>query len=398
MNRILRMTLAPWLIRRYNVSAENTEIFQTIPRPFVVLPNHTSVWDPFMVNAFVPGAIHYVVSDANFRSRLMEFGLGLVGSIPKTKVMSDLDAVKNIMKVKDRGGVVGIFPEGQNTWDGHTLPILYSTAKLVKLLRVPVVTARIAGAFLSCPRWGRVSRKGSVSIRYRLAFMPDELRAASVDEIDRRIAEDLDHDEFEYNRSRHVKFVGEAPAEYIERALFACPQCGELGTIRSEDNIVRCTACDSAVRFGEEGFFEQHTGPLRFDNMHAWSLWQADHFRSRLDRYVHETATEPLLREDLVNVEIGYKSNPLEPFCKGSVQLLPDRIELVSDEQGTVPMPISDIRGINVQNNERLEFYHGEDLYRLTPSDPRSCTYKWDLAVRHIQSMIRPESQTDTLP
>ena len=57
-------------------------------------------------------------------------------------------------------------------------------------------------------------------------------------------------------------------------------------------------------------------------------------------------------------------------------------------------MQIDAIRGINVQNNERLEFYHGEDLFRLTPSDPRGCTYKWDLAVRHIQSIGSTEDRS----
>ncbi|MFW5836345.1 MAG: lysophospholipid acyltransferase family protein, partial [bacterium] len=123
MNRFLRLTLGPWLARRYRVRTENLELVKRLRPPYLVLANHMCVWDPFFVNNFVPEVIHYVVSDANFRSKLVEFGLGLVGSIPKTKVMSDLETVKNIMKVKEAGGIVGIFPEGQNTWDGHTMPM-----------------------------------------------------------------------------------------------------------------------------------------------------------------------------------------------------------------------------------------------------------------------------------
>jgi len=91
------------MTNRYSVTAENLDVVRNLRPPYLVLPNHTSVWDPFFVNKFIPGVIHYVVSDSNFRSRIVEFGLGLVGSIPKTKVMSDLDTVKNIMKVTRAG-------------------------------------------------------------------------------------------------------------------------------------------------------------------------------------------------------------------------------------------------------------------------------------------------------
>jgi 1-acyl-sn-glycerol-3-phosphate acyltransferase len=392
MNRILRGTLGPWLVRNFNLTGENHRIFDGMARPFLVLPNHTSVWDPFMVNAFVPGPIHYVVSDANFRSRLMEFGLGLVGSIPKTKVMSDLDTVKTIMQVKNGGGIVGIFPEGQNTWDGHSLPIYHSTAKLAKLLRVPVITARIAGAFLSKPRWARCRRKGAVNIRFDLAYTPDELRAIDAEEIDRKIATLLNHDEFDYNRSRGVLYRGEALAEYVERALFACPACHELSTLRSDDDLLFCTACGHTVRYGESGLFSQHTGSLHFDNLHDWNVWQTEHLRTRLSSYVPGKPDSPIFREEEVKVSVGYKSMPLEDYMTGAVELYADRIALVAETGETESLPINEIRGMNVQNNERLEFYSGEDLFRFTPSDPRACTYKWDLAVHQIKSILRPEN------
>lgn len=387
LNRILRLTLAPWFTNRYRVTAENTAIFKRIRPPYLILPNHTSVWDPFMVNKFVPGVIHYVVSDANFRSRIVEFGLGLVGSIPKTKVMSDLDTVKNIMKVKEAGGIVGIFPEGQNTWDGHTMAMYFSTAKLAKLLRVPVITAKISGAYLSRPRWSKERRRGRVTIRYDVAFTPAELRRATVEEIDTRIANHLEHDEYEFNRVHRIKYIGPDRAEYAEIALFTCPQCLSLSTLRSEGNLLRCTECGYTVRYDLYGFFQPVSGALRFDTMRSWNLWQTEELRRRLAEFVVTPDASPLFTEDRVKVEIGYKSMPLELLCIGRVDLHPDRIELTPEGGEPERFPIGSIAGINVQNNERLEFYANENLYRLTILDPRGCTYKWDLAVRKIQEL-----------
>ncbi|MFP4113128.1 MAG: lysophospholipid acyltransferase family protein [Spirochaetota bacterium] len=388
------MTLAPIIIRLFNVRGENLELIRRLRPPYVVLPNHASVWDPFFVNIFVPGMIHYVVSDANFRSKAVEFLLGLVGSIPKTKVMSDIDTVKSIMRIRDARGIVGIFPEGQNTWDGHSLPIYYSTAKLVKVLRVPVVTVHISGSFLSKARWAKRRRRGKVIVRFDLALSPEQLRKASVSEVDARIAEMLEHDEYEFNRIEQQKYYGTDRAEYAEIALFACPQCAALSTLRSHGNILECTGCGYAVRYNLHGFFRpvrgsvrgSVSGSVRFDTVRAWNLWQMDELRRRLHAFTHAAEPEPLFVEPEVTVEIGYKSTPLEPLGTGSLELLPDRILLRTPET-VESFPIAEIEGSNVQNGERLEFYFRDSLYRVTILDPRGCTYKWDLAVRMMREL-----------
>ncbi len=379
------MTVGAWVSRRYQVATENLELLRTIRPPYLILPNHTSVWDPFFVNRFVPGVIHYVVSDANFRSKLVEFGLRLVGSIPKTKVMSDLNTVKNIVKVKDAGGIIGIFPEGQNTWDGHTMPVYFSTAKLAKVLRIPVVTARIAGAYLSRPRWSKVRRRGRVTVRFDLAFTPAELQAASVEDIDARILRLLDHDEFEYNRIHRHRYVGPDRAEYAEIALFTCPQCLEFGTLRSEGNILGCRNCGYSVRLDLYGFFRPIAGPLRFETIRDWNVWQTAELQRRLDSFVITPGAAPLFIEERVRVDIGYKSMPLEHYRTGSLALHPDRIELTPDAEPPITFELNSIDGINVQNNERLEFYQRDNLFKITILDPRGCTYKWDLAIRYMK-------------
>ncbi|MFW5684923.1 MAG: lysophospholipid acyltransferase family protein [Spirochaetota bacterium] len=387
LHRFLRTLLAPWIIKAFRVKVENLALIRHLHPPYLIMPNHTSVWDPFIVNIFVPHVIHYVVSDANFRSKLVEFGLGLVGSIPKTKVMSDLDTVKNIMKIKNTGGVVGIFPEGQNTWDGHTLPIYYSTAKLAKVLRIPVVTVRIAGAFLSKPRWGRRLRRGQVRVRYDVALTPKELRSLSVEQIDARIAAALEHDEHEFNRRHQIRYVGRDRAEYAEIALFACPQCASFDTLRSDGNTLACTECGYAVHYDLYGRFRPRQGALRFETMREWNLWQVEELRRRLRSFVTHQDEGPLFVEEKVGVEIGYKAMPLEPYRTGRLELHPDRIELWDDGSERETFPITSIAGINVQNQERLEFYAHDSLFRVTIKSPRGCTYKWDLAVRYMQEL-----------
>ena len=381
---IVRNTLGTWLAVRYRVRAQNRELVKRLRPPYLLLANHACVWDPFMMGLLVPKPIHYVISDATFRSRLVDFGLSLLGGIPKTKAMSDMDSVKNIMRVKDRGGTIGIFPEGQNTWDGHTLPLVHSTAKLAKLLRIPIVTARIAGSYLSKPRWSKRRRRGRVVIRFDLAFTAEQLKATSAEAIDERIAELLTHNEFEFNRNAQVKFLGTDRAEYLERALFVCPSCRHIATLRSEGNAFTCTSCGYSVHYTLHGTFRSGKGELVFDNIREWNLWQVEEFKHQLASYVAKAPDSPILRENDVRVQIGYKSMPLAPFHNGALELYADRIVLRPESGGSAEFPVRGIRGANVQNNEHWEFYSGADLFKITIRDPRGCTYKWDLAARLI--------------
>jgi 1-acyl-sn-glycerol-3-phosphate acyltransferase len=383
----LRVSLGPWLLKKFNVHAENVEIVKGLRPPFVVVPNHTCVWDPFMVNSFVPGPIHYVVSDANFRSRVMDFGLSLVGSIPKTKVMSDLETVKNIMRVKERGGVIGIFPEGQNTWDGSTLPLYYSTAKLLKVLKAPVVTARVTGGFLSKPRWAKNSRRGKVTIRFEVAYTPQQLKKASPDEIHATLERHLANNDFDYNRTARIPFRGKDRAEWLERSLFICPSCERIGSLRSSGNRFACADCGYTVTYNRYGFFESREKCPVFDNMHDWNTWQVARLKEMLIKSRGSGSDTLLFAEPEVLVETGYKAHTLSTYARGRLELYPDRVVLVQSDGKRDSFYVEDIDGANVQNGERLEFYVGDALYRVTPSEKRGCTYKWALAIGELGQM-----------
>lgn len=384
--RILKLIVGTYMKVKFKARAVNTELFRSVRPPFVVLPNHSCVLDPFMINAFVPGQIQYVVSDSNFRSPVVNFGLGLVGSIPKTKVMSDLDTVRQIMKVKDKGGVIGIYPEGQNTWDGHSLPMYYSTAKLVKLLKIPVVAVRVQGAFLSKPRWSRRPRRGAVTIRFSLAFRPEEIKSTSAEEIDRRIADLISHDEYVANRADRVKFIGRDRAEYIEQALFICPACTTLGSLRSHGNDLACTECGYAVHYDLYGFFRPRVGELCFDNMHDWNLWQTEELGRKIEALRESGRDGPIFSEPEARIEIGYKDLPLELYATGGVDLHLDRVVFRPQDAPSESIPLATVAGTNIQNNERLEFYGGSDLFRITLADRRGSTFKWEVAIRQIQA------------
>ncbi|MFP4373989.1 MAG: lysophospholipid acyltransferase family protein [Spirochaetaceae bacterium] len=384
---VIRATLGTYLKWRFRTVPENDELVKKLEPPYIIMGNHGCVWDPFLLNAYVPAPIHYVVSDSNFRSRLVSFGLSLVGSIPKTKALSDFETVKNIVKIKHRKGIIGIFPEGQSSWDGHSLPIYFSTAKLVKSLKVPVVVVELKGGFLSRPRWARTIRRGRVHIEYKLGFRPEDLTGLSVPEIYERLVNMLSHDDFAYQRRAMIRFGGTHRAEYLEAVLFTCPRCETRHSLRSSRNLLRCTNCAYTVRYNAFGFFEPWAGTLRFDNVRSWNVWQIERFTGYLDAGISDGAPPaPLMHEADIRLFRGFKSTPLQLIDRGSLELHPGEVRFTGRRRGTsLTFLIHLIEGANIQNGEPLEFYYQGDMYRVTIPSPRGNTYKWLLAIDHLQ-------------
>lgn len=397
-HRFLRFVTRQILLSVFYVETVGFELVNRRTGPFIIMGNHSSVIDPLIVGVFVNKPIHYVVSDSQFRSRVLGWVLNLVGSIPKTKAMSDLDTVKKIVAVKSSGGVIGIFPEGQSSWDGHSLPIMRATDKLVKSLKIPVYIARIEGAYLAWPRWARRFRRGPVRITFHRLFDGSDLKKLSVSQVRERLEDALTVNVFSFQEQARFTYHGPRQAEYVERVLFVCPRCESLSTLVSDKRRVRCTACGHTVHFKSDGFFEAPGEPLRFRTIREWNTWQLEWFRERLakngvdrdhdrdndhDR-VRDNDRE-LLREAPVVVREGYKSQPLKTLGEAAVTLTRNNLSLYLDGGRTLEFPLAALEGINVQNNEHLEFYVSNSLYRLTTVSPRGNTFKWYYAIQVLQ-------------
>lgn len=382
--RILQAIAYPILRFTFRVRAIGLESINKTSGPLILMGNHSSVIDPFIVAIFIRRPVQYVISDSQIRSRFLSWILGLVGVIPKTKVVADLDTVKRIMAVKRNNGIIGIFPEGQSSWDGHQLPIVKATDKLVKSLKVPVFIAQIRGAYFSWPRWGRRFRRGEVRIYYRQLFSVADLKNRTVEQVGDALREALTFDVFADQADRGTRYIGTRQAEYLERALFACPACGAFHTLRSERRRLSCTDCGYSVSYNSYGFFEARRGPLRFRTVREWNLWQLEAFRRSL---AAAPTGKPFMVESAVHLQQGYKTLPLQSLGVGRLEYHREAIRFVPETGAVRKFPVNDIEGMNVQNNEHLEFYLYNTLYRISTVDPRGNTYKWDLATRYLQGL-----------
>ena len=310
----LRVLLAPLLVWFYRLKAENLAVFKRIQPPYLVIPNHVMTWDPVIVSAFVRAPIHFVASDANFRSSFFSWWLRRVGAIAKSKLMDDFGTLRTVMRLLRDGKVVGLYAEGQRTWDGRTQPIIPSTAKLVKAAKVPVIVPVMKGGYLSLPRWAFRSRRGRVVIDYRLALTREEVVRMDVEAIKERIESVMRHDEDEYQHEARIPYTRARAAEPLQLLLFTCPSCSTLNTMKSERRRFFCTECGYSVRFSVYGRFvpdgsssSAGSASVVHRTISEWSDAQ-NRFLLGYLTWIHEqNRSEPIFADDGVLLSTGYR-------------------------------------------------------------------------------------------
>jgi 1-acyl-sn-glycerol-3-phosphate acyltransferase len=147
---------------RYRIHVEGTG---NVPKdgPAVFICNHTSVADSFFIGCFLPRKIFFMAKSTEFGSAAMRLFFYISHSFPVRRYDIDPTALRNAMRVLSRGGLVGIYPEGERTWDGQMLPFRTGTIRFLLAAGVPIVPAGITGAFENQPRWG--GRIGNPEVR-----------------------------------------------------------------------------------------------------------------------------------------------------------------------------------------------------------------------------------------
>ena len=122
--------------------------------PYLILSNHQTTMDPFLLSLSFKFQIYFFASDDIFNLKVSPLIRYLVAPIPKSKSLADLNAVMSAFRVLKEGGAVCIFPEGNRTISGKQWEMSDSVAKLAKAVKVPLVLYNLSCGYGTSPRWG----------------------------------------------------------------------------------------------------------------------------------------------------------------------------------------------------------------------------------------------------
>ena len=308
--------------------------------------------------------VYYVATEDIFSlgwvSRLIRW---LVEPIPIKKQTTDIQAVKNCIKVAREGGSICMAPEGNRTFHGKTVYMNPAIASLAKKLGLPIAFFRIEGGYGIQPRWSDVTRKGTMRSYVSRVMEPEEFQDMTKEELAELIRKELWVDEARVSG----KFHHRKNAEFLERAVYVCPWCG-LSTFESHDDVVSCTKCGRQIRHLPTKELEG----IGFDFPHRfvadWYEWQEDY----VNHTDLTTLTEaPVYRETAQLSRVhAYKYKELLKK-DAEVCLYGDRITV----DGRV-FPFETIGAVVVLGKNKVNIYDGNEILQLKGS-PRFNALKY---------------------
>jgi 1-acyl-sn-glycerol-3-phosphate acyltransferase len=236
---LLRSLYSPSLLRGINARARGADL---LPEPpFLLMADHSNALDAYVLGSLSPGPVRYMANIEGVSSFAAAFA-ELVGAYGRRKSASDLAALRRTFELSRSGDAIGIFPEGDRSWDGSSSALRPGAGKLARRLGVPLVLARQRGNYLSHPRWASKPRLGSWEIEF-LVYDADELGRMGDALVDSIIASAISKDEIKEAQRRGTSFSGEGVAEGIGRLLWRCPVCGKPDSIRGRGNEIACVRC-----------------------------------------------------------------------------------------------------------------------------------------------------------
>jgi len=151
----LRGMVRPILRRFFDFQVSGLEHIPSAG-PFIVAANHANYLDGVVLGAALPRKIVFLVMPRVYRATpLHPFLHRQIGSIPIQLARPDPGAIRQTLRELERGGVVGIFPQGPLGRDGTLRRFQPGVALVALRSGVPVVPAAITGTFqaLVARRW-----------------------------------------------------------------------------------------------------------------------------------------------------------------------------------------------------------------------------------------------------
>ncbi len=347
-------------------------------KPSIVLCNHGSFID-FYYAAKLIGASgpNFIAARLYFYHKWLGRLLRNLGAFPKSMFATDLESVKNCMKVLKDGGVLAMMPEARLSTVGKFEDIQETTYSFLKKSAVPIYTIKINGDYFADPKWGKGFRKGSlVEAELDILFTAEQVSAMTVSEIEAGVEERLYYNEFEWLSTRpQVKYRSKRMAEGLENILTTCPVCGGKFVITTKGDEVFCEKCGRLTSQDGRYSFEKD---FKFSNFAEWYEWQKGVLETEILSNPDYSLT--------AKVELYLPSSDgkkLTRFAGNGICTL-DRNGLKYEgtrdgEEYNAHFSIERVYRLLFGAGENFEIYNGSEILYFVPEEKRS-SVEWYMA------------------
>ena len=271
--------------------------------PFVLLCNHNAFMDfKVATKAIYPMRANYVVAIDGFIGR--EKLLRDVGCICKRKFTNDTMLVKQLIKTIKNGDVAVIYPEARYSLCGTTAVLPESLGKLCKLLKVPVAVLICHGHHVNSPFWNLHDRGVKpTEAEYKLLFTKEELAKTPVEEINRRLVDAFQYNDFAWQKEKNIRTPYKGRAEGLHKVLYQCASCGTEFKMMTSGTTLSCTACGKKWEMTELGELKALEGKTEFSHIPDWYEWERENVRKEVETGTYSSGELPVHVDSLPNAK-----------------------------------------------------------------------------------------------
>ena len=154
----------------------------------LMLANHQSYLDPPLFGVAPKRPSAFLAKSELFENPAFAWAIRRLNAFPVRQGAGDVGAMKESIRLLQRGWMLGVFPEGSRTPDGELQPAQKGAGLMVKRAGVPVLPAVIDGSHQAWPRGSTFPRPHPVRVLYG---EPADLSGMKADDVRRWIDDAL---------------------------------------------------------------------------------------------------------------------------------------------------------------------------------------------------------------
>lgn len=267
-----------WILTRQPGLKIKKTNMEGLKPPFLVLSTHHSFMD-FAVTpiALFPHRANYVSELEGFEN-YGEWFYRQLGCLGTRKFVNDQYLIRNIRNVIKRKGILVLYPEARYANVGTSSELPKSVGKLAKMLDCPLVTLNMHGNYLQSPIWNPAKRKDArFEAEIKQIYTVAEIRKATVEEINEKLANELSYDEYKWQKEKQLKIKYPKRAEGLHMPLYKCPVCEKEFEMKSNGADIYCDNCKSSWfmdELGQLNYQGQTSIDIEFSHIPDWYEWQ----------------------------------------------------------------------------------------------------------------------------
>ena len=361
---------------KYGIKSNIKEV-GPIKGPAVLLSTHPSFTD-FLYSAplVYPTKINFVLGYSFYNIKKITKLVYNLGAFPKLQFQNDVGSMKNMKKVIDNNGVLGLYPVGLVSENGESGDIPLATAKVLKWLHSDVYIAYTVGSYMIHPKWAKNKRKGNIEMHFKKLLTKEQVRDMDLDSIQKLVEENLYFNEYKNNEGK--KFKGKGLAEGLENLAYKCPKCGNEYHTSTEGNILKCS-CGNEVSIDEYGHLHKvKEDDICFDTPLEWYNYEREYIREELKKgtFILEDDVELHMPLDQFSPYVHVGSGHIV-MTKGNINY----VGTINNEDVDLNISTNGLMACAFSYGKRFEIQHNNTVYVFYPKNKQS-VLKYSMAIR----------------